>query len=185
MNGSLAENGRQADYWIASTPARVQPGQQTGQQTGQPFNVYNFSGEPSAAAGVCSWNKLFYGVIVNRQPIAGTPGTTDENGWVGIWDMDHDGWLGTLTISGLVNIPLGILPPLTVIDASYKASDGTVSPVDGFVDAADSQHLSLSISFPGNSQPFQLYKFSWERDNAAGTTEWGGSTFGVRLRKNS
>ncbi|MGH3255473.1 MAG: hypothetical protein ACRDOU_08700 [Streptosporangiaceae bacterium] len=52
MNGALAENGRQANYWIAPTPARIQPGQ----QTGQPFTVYNFSWEPSAAAGVCSWN---------------------------------------------------------------------------------------------------------------------------------
>jgi hypothetical protein len=77
MNGSLAENGRQADYWIAPTPARVQPGQ----QAGQPFTVYNFSWESSAAAGVCSWNNLLYGVIVDRQPIAGTPGTTDENSW--------------------------------------------------------------------------------------------------------
>jgi Papain family cysteine protease len=181
MNGSLAENGRQANYWIAPTSARVQPGQ----QTGQPFTVYNFSWESSAAAGVCSWNNLLYGVIVDRQPIAGTPGTTDENGWVGTWDMDHDGWLGTLNISGLVTIPLGTLLPLTLVEASYKASDGTVSPVNGIVDAADSQHLLLTIDFPGNSQPFQLYKYSWERDNAAGTTQWGGSTFGVRLHKNS
>jgi hypothetical protein len=86
------------------------------------------------------------------------------------------GGRSTLTISGLVTIPLGIIPPLTLVEASDKASDGTVSPVNGIVDAADSQHLLLTINFPGNSQPFQPYKFSWEQDNAAGTTQWGGST---------
>ena len=181
VNGSFGENGRQSSAWVALTTARVVPGQ----PVGQPFNVYNFSWESTAAAGVCTWNNLVYGVIADRQPIAGTSGSTSESGWIGSWDMDHDGWQGTLTITGLTTIPLGFLPPVTLVEASYKASDGTVSAVTGTVDAADSQHLQLTIDFPGNSQPFQLYKFSLEQDNAAGTTVWAGSTFGVRLHKNA
>lgn len=96
--------------------------------------------------------------------------------------MDQDGWQGTLTITGFTDITLPWVD-LTAVQASYKAADGTVSAVTRSLDTTNQQHLSLTIEFPGNSQPFELYRFSFEIDNAAGTTVWSGTTFGTRLHK--
>jgi hypothetical protein len=65
------------------------------------------------------------------------------------------------------------------------AADGTASAVTGLLDASNQHHLSLTVMFPGNNQPFELYLFSWETDNVAGTTVWAGTTLGVRLHKNA
>jgi len=183
INGSFGENGLQCNYWMAPNSDRVQPGQ----LIGQPFNVENYSWESTRCAGTTVWNNTQYGVILDRSMIPGRSGTSDRNDWIGSWAMDHDGWQGTLTISGFldINLPWPINLSFTIVQASYTAADGTVSGVGGWLDTNNQHHLSLTIAFPGNNQPFELYRFSWETDNAAGTTVWAGTTFGVRLHKNT
>jgi hypothetical protein len=180
INGSFAENGLQCNYWMAPNPDKVHPGL----PVGQPFNVENYSWESTCCAGITNWNGTPYGVILDRSAIPGNSGTSDRNGWIGSWAMDHDGWRGTLTISGFVDMDLPWFT-LTTVRANYMAADGTVSAVTGLLDASNPGHLSLTVMFPGNNQPFELYLFSWETDNVAGTTVWAGTTFGVRLHKNA
>jgi hypothetical protein len=180
VNGSFSENGLQCQYAMAPNPDKVQPGS----LVGQPFSVDNYSWEPTRGAGITTWDGTPFGAILDRLPIPGTQGSGDRNLWIGSWAMDHDGWQGTLTVTGFVDIPLPWFR-LTVVQASYQAADGTVSSVSGTLDTFNELHLSLTIAFPGNNQPFQLYRFSWETDNAAGTTTWSGTTYGVRLHKDT
>jgi Papain family cysteine protease len=180
INGSFAENGLQSNYWMASNPDKVQPGL----PVGQPFNIQNYSWESTSCAGITTWNGTRYGVILDRSAIAGSTGTSDRNNWIGSWAMDHDGWQGILTISGFADVEIS-LSRLTTVQASYIAADGTMSAVTGLLDTTNQHHLSLTIAFPGNNQQFEIYLFSWETDNAAGTTVGNGTTFGVRLHKNA
>jgi hypothetical protein len=180
INGSFSENGLQSNYWMAPDANKVQPGQ----PVGQPFNVENYSWESTRGAGTTIWNNTTFGVILDRAAIPGSQGTSAQNDWIGSWAMDHDGWQGTLTITGFntIEFPFG---ELTTVQASYTAANGTVSAVTGTLDPNDQQHLFLTIAFAGNEQPFSVYRFSWETDNAAGNTAWSGTAFGVRLHKNA
>jgi len=45
------------------------------------------------------------------------------------------------------------------------------------------QHMTFVIGFPGNLQRFDVYLFSWDKNKMAGTTNWGGRTFGVSATK--
>jgi len=180
INGSFAENGLECNYWMAPNSDKVQPGL----SIGQPFNVQNYSWESTNGAGTTTWDSTLYGVIVDRSIIPGRSGTSDSKDWIGSWAMDHDGWQGILTIRGFSDrrFPVGFL---TMVLASYTAANGTVSKVSGLLDVSNQNHLSITIAFPGNDQQFELYKFSRETDNAAGTTNYSDTTFGVRLHKNS
>ena len=155
---------------------------QDGQAIGQPFNVQNFSWEWMRCAGTTTWNQMPYGVVLDRIAIPGNHGQSDRNDWVGNWAMDHDGWQGTLSITALTDVDV-VFWKLTKVTAEYTAANGVISSVTGYLDLNNPQCLCLTIAFPGNSQPFTIYKFSWETDNAAGTTVWSGTTYGVRLHK--
>lgn len=180
INGSFAENGLQSNYWMAPDSNKVEPGL----PVGQPFNVQNYSWESTSCAGITSGNGTRYGIILDRSAIPGSSGTSDRNNWIGSWAMNHDGWHGILTISDFSDVELPG-SRLTTVQASYIAADGTVSAVTGLLDTSNQHHLSLTIAFPGNNQQFEIYLFSWETDNAAGTTVGNGRTFGVRLHKNA
>jgi Papain family cysteine protease len=178
VNGSFTEDGLGATFTIADTSAHIQPGT----ASGQPFGPYVFSWDPVHGAGTTTWSGTPYGVILRRDPIAGTGGQTGRAGWIGTWDMEHDGWRGTLEITGFSDLPL-LAFTITTVAASYIASDGSVLAVTGTLDQAAPHHLNLSIAFPGNNQTFDLFRHTWELDNFAGLTYWGGQTFGVQGHK--
>jgi hypothetical protein len=178
VNGSFTEDGLGAAFTIADTSGRVQPGT----SSGQPFGPYVFSWDPSNGGGTTTWSNTPYGVVLRRDDITGTPGHTDRNAWIGTWAMEHDGWQGTLEITGFNDTNLFVITNTTV-DASYKASDGSIYPVAGTLDSAVPHHLNLTIAFPGNNQSFDVYHHTWELDNFAGVTYWNGQTYGVQAHK--
>lgn len=97
--------------------------------------------------------------------------------WIGDYTIDHDGHPGTLHITpSRRKCAPG---QCTGLDAQYADQNGTAYPTA--VNAFDQggQHLALTVSFPGNAQPFDLYIFSFEKSRLAGTTVWQGRTFGV------
>jgi hypothetical protein len=96
--------------------------------------------------------------------------------WFGKYTMNHDGWIGTLTISELKADCVS--PPWCAMGIKYTDSKGVSHK--GSIDKIDSkwQHMTFYIHFPGNKQKFDAYLFSWDKHKMAGTTYWGGRTFG-------
>lgn len=101
--------------------------------------------------------------------------------WFGNWAMNHDGFAGTLRITD------------TKADcASSEWCDMAVSYVDnkgtrfsariGRIDSKG-QHMVFYVNFPNNTQKFDAYIFSWDKLKLAGTTYWGGRTFGFYATK--
>ena len=101
--------------------------------------------------------------------------------WFGDWAMNHDGFAGTLRIAD------------TKVDCASSAwCDLAISYVDnrgvrhsGRIAGIDDkgQHMVFYINFPGNQQKFDAYIFSWDKRKLAGTTYWGGRTFGFYATK--
>jgi hypothetical protein len=62
--------------------------------------------------------------------------------------------------------------------ASYVDSNGT--PLRARIRLIDQawQHMVLYIAFPDNTQRFDAYLMSWDKNRIAGTTMWQGSAFG-------
>jgi hypothetical protein len=100
----------------------------------------------------------------------------EKRDWFGDWSMNHDGFAGTLRIAE------------TKADCASSAwCDMAISYVDnkgvrqaGRIERIDQQgqHMVFYINFPGNRQKFDAYIFSWDKQKLAGTTYWGGRTFG-------
>ncbi len=88
--------------------------------------------------------------------------------WIGQWNMNHDGWVGTLSIldskqdcatSAWCHLIL------KYTDAKGKTSSGKIDKVD-----QKFQHMVFHINFPNNNQKFDAYLFSWDKQRLAGTT---------------
>jgi len=169
VNGVTTEDGQGLHFWIADGTGRVQPGS----ELGQAFWVYVFTWDPANAAGTTLSNGSDYGVSLSRTPIPGTPSEGfDANAWLGTWDMNHDGWRGTLDIRAV--------QPFA---AAYRPDDGGEFPVTGGPDAAQPHILRIAIPFSSeNPQQFQLFGHTWENDVFSGLTEWGNQAFGVQGR---
>jgi hypothetical protein len=88
--------------------------------------------------------------------------------WSGRWQMNHDGFVGTLFIL-LGNEEMGI----RYRDAQGRGFLGRIERLD-----QSGQHLVFYIYFPQNAQRFDAYIFSWDKTRMAGMTYWGGRTFG-------
>ncbi len=105
----------------------------------------------------------------------------EKGEWFGVWAMNHDGFAGTLRIVD------------TKADCASSAwCDMAISYVDnkgarhaGLIERIDDkgQHMVFYINFPGNRQKFDAYIFSWDKRRLAGTTYWGGRTFGFYATK--
>lgn len=97
--------------------------------------------------------------------------------WIGTWSMNHDGHVGTLLISDSqmdCGGPAWCSMALRYIDSEGVTFSGRIDQV---VDKY--QHMVFYINFPGNRQRFDAYIFSWDKSKMAGTTYWGGRTFGL------
>jgi hypothetical protein len=152
-------------FWLADNPGRIQPGAASGQE----FRAWAFTWDNGNAAGITKWAGTPFGFSLSRGALPGA-NTRDYTRatWLGSWTMNHDGWKGTLRITAI-----------TPLAASYVAWDGSTKPVSG---GFSSDHeLNLTIDFGGgNGQPFRLFGHTWEAGRFSGTTQWGGSTFGVQ-----
>src|SRR5882724_4754966 len=86
--------------------------------------------------------------------------------WVGQYNMNHDGHLGTLLIRDL-KLDCATSPWCSLLvrytDANGTQFAGRIERVD-----QNSQHMVFVIDFPGNSQKFDVYLFSWDKNKMAG-----------------
>lgn len=175
VNGFMAQGGLRMSFTIAASPGHQRPGDMTGQR----FDVYDFSWEPARAAGVTTWSGIPFGVQLSRDQLV--PFVRREFAaadWIGEWQMDHDGWRGTLSITDLQRVALPFVD-LTLLKASYTGADGRPHDVSGSLVDGRPHEAVVSIDFDGNRQPFRLLHHTWEQGVFSGTTEWGGMTFGV------
>lgn len=103
--------------------------------------------------------------------------------WPGVYTMNHDGHVGTLTITN-VGAPC-TASQMCRLQISYKDSNGQAVP--GRITQVDPnyQHIVFFILFPGNSQRFDAYLFNWDKTRMAGTTVWQGQTFGMFATRES
>lgn len=84
--------------------------------------------------------------------------------WRGMYQMNHDGWVGKLHI--------------TLDDVTYTNQNGQQFPGSLVLWNQGGQHMRFNIRFPGNTQTFDAYMFSWDKKKMAGITYWGGQIFG-------
>ena len=112
----------------------------------------------------------------------------------GVWDMDHDGKKGTLTIDRIwnsrVEVSGGYGYPVWDISGTYKgASDGIQHKFTGKIGGKDSNDnnsgskrsdhkIVFNIAFPGNLQKFEGYIMTWTQTAMAGLTWWSGHPYG-------
>lgn len=109
-------------------------------------------------------------------PYLQSASATSTQDWVGTYDMDHDGWHGTLVISQSgVACGQPAWCALTVVyrDANNTTHGGRVERMDDRL-----EEMRFIVAFPGNAQPFTAYLFTHEPGKLAGTTNWSGRTFG-------
>ncbi|PWU24516.1 MAG: hypothetical protein C5B48_05940 [Candidatus Rokuibacteriota bacterium] len=108
--------------------------------------------------------------------------------WLGRWAMNHDGFRGELVIRRTTSFYKD--PPGQPTKFGNYYRDGHHYDVAGEL-FEDGQGMRFWVadttakSEPGAKvgQPFVVYAFSGEPDNAAGTTTWSGMDFGVRLTR--
>jgi len=95
--------------------------------------------------------------------------------------MNHDGHVGTLLISDSkldCGGPAWCSMAVRYIDSERVAFSGRIDQIED-----KNQHMVFYINFPGNRQRFDGYIFSWDKSKLAGTTYWGGRTFGFYAEK--
>ncbi|MEW5804743.1 MAG: chitobiase/beta-hexosaminidase C-terminal domain-containing protein [bacterium] len=140
-------------------------------------------------------------------------GPSPEAMWLGTWNMDHDGWPGTLVIrrtrKRAQDSPGGIYTDTTLGTkarlGTYYSQDGVAHSVTGFIPYPMATQIKLYIDF-GNpegppdpegtpvtlkGQEFTLEMFTSPGNQntfgnyAAGTTVWNNTTFGALISRPS
>lgn len=142
---------------------------------GKKFNGYLFTRDTDYIAGTVKDGAAEYGFYATLldylEGVSAAQGELQYGDFLGVWNLNHDGWRGTLTITA-VN-------PLTgAISATYKNMDGQIFTVTGKV-APNKRSVSFTVPFnTGAPQPFTGHIYSWERGIMSGTTRWNGKDFG-------
>jgi hypothetical protein len=178
VNGYFEQNGQRMIFTIAANSDRATPGVLSGQR----FEVELFSWDKDQAAGKTFWNEIPFGVILSRGNIPSVYGNNfTMNKWIGTWNMNHDGWRGTLRITGFYDMPI---THQKMVNATYTDQNGAVKTVTGALDMAHPHHLLMNINFAAdNNQPFELLFHTWTEKTFSGVTQWGGMNFGVEAFK--
>jgi len=116
---------------------------------------------------------VFIGIVLFANYIfAGT----QIHDWLGEYKMNHDGWTGTLRISGSkVDC---FKPAWCGVVIRYRDAKGNLHKCRIKKMDQNLNHMEFYIHFPNNWQKFDAYLFSWDKSKMAGTTIWKGSTFG-------
>jgi hypothetical protein len=118
---------------------------------------------------------LTLAVVFSLVPEMATANARIED-WIGRFRMNHDGWLGHLAIAQSQTNCLQ--PAWCRLQARYIDDKGAVRAVRIVLLDSANQHMVFDIAFPGNSQRFNGYLFSFDRNRIAGTTVWYGRMFG-------
>ncbi|MCK5728750.1 MAG: hypothetical protein KAG10_00425 [Methylococcales bacterium] len=101
--------------------------------------------------------------------------------WLGEYTMNHDGWIGTLSIRE--NKADCMTSSWCSMAIHYKTSKG--EHYQGRIEKINEkgQHMVFHLNFPNNTQKFDAYLFSWDKNKMAGITYWGGRKFGFYATK--
>jgi hypothetical protein len=123
---------------------------------------------------------ILIGLELTLATLAAIPGTSfadaEVHEWIGTYDMNHDGWPGTLAIrDSKVDCASSRWCALVL---QYTDRDGVRR--SGAIETIDdkNQHMAFTIDFPDNRQKFDAFLFSWDKSKVAGITYWGGRRFG-------
>ncbi len=168
VNGMI--NGNRIEFYIDFD----NPNMKYDELRGKRFIGYLFGWQSDLIAGSMASDNQPYGFYATKSTAlssqAASTGDINESDYTGVWAMNHDGWKGTLTISGVNS-------KTHEIKASYKSEAGKAQPVTGFI--TEGRKLSMDISFDGASpQPFSGMIFSWEKGVMSGSTNWNGQQYG-------
>jgi hypothetical protein len=116
----------------------------------------------------------------------------------GTWDMEHDGWTGTLVINRIWNSRVEKVGacgyPVWSISGTYTGPDGKQFTMSGQIGGKDpndfnpgckrSDHkVTFTIAFPNNNQDFTGYVATQTRNVMAGYTWWSKRPFGWCAKK--
>lgn len=146
---------------------------------GQDFTLSLYSNDVGLGAGDTAWSGIPFGAQIRRAPIDAAPADPfDRTDWLGAWDLNHDGWRGTLSIEG-IDAGTG------AANLGYVRSTGEARPVHGAARAGQQHVLDFTIDFgPDNAaQKFTLHHHTREKGLASGQTTWAGRRFGAVAKK--
>ncbi len=116
----------------------------------------------------------------------------------GIWDMEHDGWKGSLNIKSLYSFILQKIGseyyPIWFFNGEYTTQGGEVVNVYGRIGGKDSNNTNTNqksnhkiefwIKFSeSNNQKFSGYVYTRNKKSMAGYTWWSGTPFGFHALK--
>jgi len=119
--------------------------------------------------------------------LSGAIAEWDVDDFIGTWQMEHDGWKGTLTLrkhSGDCDTS----PPMK---GEYIAHDGKKYEVDAWARCPGisrqkkwSHYIRFYIKFsPEHHQTFEGYLYSRNRSMMAGITDYKGTNYGFHAKK--
>ena len=164
VNGQI--DGNKMEFWIDFGTTR------------QKFTVYVYGQGRSGGhkmAGFTDWQGTPFGVFASREelpPQQKISGPVQPKEIQGLWMMEHDGWEGFLSIQSVKNSSLEGIYTSTKENKKY--------PVNGQI---KDHRLMFEISFPGNSQKFEGYVLSGDRNIIAGFTWWQNTPFGFQAQR--
>lgn len=170
VNGTI--NGNRIEFHIDFSS----PNLNYDELRGKKFTGYLFTREPDYIAGTLNDSSEEYGFYATmldyREGVPSSQGGEYRYlDYIGVWNMSHDGWPGTLTITAVNQIT-------GAITATYKNKAGQTFNVTGTV-SSNKRKVTFSVPFePGAPQVFVGHIFSWERGMMSGTTRWNGIDFG-------
>jgi hypothetical protein len=133
---------------------------------GQHFTAHVFGRDPLYAAGRTVWQGTDFGLALGRRALPSKPSNAfSSTEWIGMWDMNHDGWRGFLRNGA---------------PSYYINAEGKRLPVNASMPHQTSHLLNARIDFaPDNRQPFALWYHTREDGLFSGTTTWNNRRFGA------
>lgn len=169
VNGKIS--GHKIEFWINF----AKPNLAYDELTGKKFTGYLFTRDTDYIGGSLQDGADGYGFYATRNeylvPDPSPGGEFQYTQYIGAWEMNHDGWRGTLTITAVELLTGGIT-------ATYKNSQSQVFTVTGSV-LPSRRAITFSIHFdPANPQVFYGNIYSWDRGVMSGKTIWNGTVYG-------